>query len=438
MQKQQAHRIVIVGGGAGGLELATKLGRRLGRRDEAHITLVDTSLLHVWKPLFHEVAAGTLDSQEDAINYLAHAARNHFHFQLGRMCGVDRSSKALLLETVVDEHGHELAPARQLPYDTLVISIGSITNDFGTPGASSHCYQLDNIGDAERFQHRLIQAFLRRQAYGNPTPARTFEIAIVGGGATGVELAAELRWAARQAIHYGLDDFDPERDLKLTVIEAAERLLPPLSPALSVRAQKQLEEMGVTVITSERVTEVRPDGLQTSTGRFIPAQMMVWSAGIKAPDVLRNLNGLETNRQNQLVVRPTLQTTHDDCIFAFGDCASAPQPGSERPVPPRAQAASQQASFLARNLPRHLRGKPLQEFTYRDRGSLISLSADDAVGRLMGSVVRGVMIEGLLARLAYSSLAKKHLAAVHGPFRVALKSFADLLTKSGRPRLKLH
>jgi NADH dehydrogenase len=183
-----------------------------------------------------------------------------------------------------------------------------------------------------------------------------------------------------------------------------------------------------------------PDGVRLASGAFIPAELVVWAAGVKAPDVLRNTDGLETNRLNQLVVRQTLQTTRDDAIFAIGDCAACPWPGHSTPVPPRAQAAHQQASYLARALPRHLlRGAPLPEWRYRDFGSLVSLGAYSTVGNLMGKLVGGnLFVEGLFAGLMYKSLYKMHQLALHGPAKVALDTLARLITRRTEPQVKLH
>lgn len=438
MAQTEAHRIVIVGGGAGGIELATRLGRRLGRQNKASITLIDSNLIHVWKPLYHEVAAGTLDSQEDAVTYLAQAYRNGFQFQYGRMEGLDRERKEVLLGALRDEHGVDVVPAGRLRYDTLVICVGSISNHFGIPGAKDYCLHLDTLQQAEDFHRRLVRMLLRAQA--EPDRRQPLHVAIIGGGATGVELAAELRSAARRAVHYGVGGIDPERDLKLTIVEAAPRLLPPLSPALAAKAEKQLREISVDVLTDERVSEVTAEEIRTQSGRAIVAPFKVWAAGIKAPDWLAGI-GLETTRTNQLVVRQSLQTTADDSIFAFGDCASAPQPGSDRPVPPRAQAAHQQAVFLVKALERHMRGEQPGQFVFHDRGSLISLSEDNAVGRLMGNLfgsASSLTIEGMLARFAYNSLYQRHLAALYGPFRTAVLWFARRLTRPVRLRLKLH
>jgi len=429
------HRIVIVGGGAGGLELATRLGKNLGKRAKAHITLVDANLTHIWKPLLHEVAAGSLNSSADELNYVAQAKWNNFEFQLGRMSGLDRGRKCIHLAPTTDEHGAELVPARTLDYDTLVVAVGSTTNDFGTKGASEHCIFLDTRKQAERFHRRLLSHYMRAHASGSDQDA--INMAIVGAGATGVELAAELHHAARELAAYGLTGIKPE-NVHITIIEAGPRVLPALPERISQPVHQTLNKLGVTVLTDAAVSEVTEEGLHTSTGEFVPATLKVWAAGIKAPNFLKDMDGLETNRINQLLVLPTLQTTRDENIFAFGDCAACPQPDTDRNVPPRAQAAHQQASLLAKSLVRRLAGQSLPSYRYRDYGSLISLSSFSAVGNLMGNLTGNVMLEGWLARMFYVSLYRMHQMALYGISRTALMMIGDKLSTSTVPRLKLH
>ncbi len=429
------HRIVIVGGGAGGLELATRLGRTLGRRGKARVTLIDANLTHIWKPLLHEVAAGSLNSSADELNYVAQAKWNHFEFQMGRMSALERERKCVHLAASFDEHGVELVPARLLSYDTLVISVGSMTNDFGTKGAAEHCIFLDTRAQAERFHRDLLSHYMR--AHASEGRHSVIDMAIVGAGATGVELAAELHHAARELAAYGLDGIKPE-DVHITLIEAGPRVLPALPERISQPVHQTLKDLGVTVLTDAAVSEVTAEGLHTKNGHFVPASLKVWAAGIRAPAFLHEIDGLETNRINQLVVRPTLQTTRDDNIFAFGDCAACPQPDSDRNVPPRAQAAHQQASMLAKSIALRLQGKELPSYRYRDYGSLISLSSFSAVGNLMGNLTGNVMLEGWLARMFYISLYRMHQIALYGMARTALMMIGDKLSTSTVPRLKLH
>ena len=433
------HKIVIVGGGAGGLELATQLGRTLGRRGRALITLVDRSRTHLWKPLLHQVAAGSMDLNDHELDYLYQARWHHFQFRLGRMDGLDRATREIHLAPTFDDAGREVLPARGIAYDTLVLAVGSTTNDFGTPGAADHAISLDNTQQAALFHSRLLNACLRANAQEGRLASGQLHIAIIGAGATGVELAAELHNTIREFLSFGLDRIDPERDIKITIVEAAPKILPALSDRLSTAVLGLLKKLHVDVLTGERVTEVSPGGVKTANDREIPAQLVVWAAGIKAPDFLKDIGGLETNRINQLVVAQTLQTTRDPNVFAFGDCASCPWPERKIPVPPRAQAAHQQASHLTRMLARHLRGEPLRPYRYRDFGSLISLGKFSTVGSLMGAITRGsVMIEGLFAKMMYISLYKMHEFALHGFTKVFLDTLARIITRRTEPHIKLH
>jgi NADH dehydrogenase len=441
-QKRSAgglHNIVIVGGGAGGLELATRLGRTLGRRKQALITLVDRWRTHLWKPLLHQVAAGSMDMNDHELDYLYQARWHHFQFRLGRMDGLNRAKKEIHLAPTVDEDGREVIPARTIAYYTLVVAVGSTTNDFGTPGAREHAISLDNPQQAALFHSRLLNACLRANAQQEPLQPGQLHIAIIGAGATGVELAAELHNTIREFVSFGLDRINPERDIRITIIEAAPKILPALPERLSVAVLGLLKKLKVEVLTGEKVTEVSAQGVKTANGREIPAELVVWAAGIKAPDFLRDLDGLETNRINQLMVTQMLQATRDPNVFAFGDCASCPWPGKNGWVPPRAQSAHQQASHLYKMLPRRLRGEALQPFVYRDFGSLVSLGKFSTVGSLMGAITRGtIMVEGYFAKIMYLSLYKMHELALHGFTKVFLDTLARIITRRTEPHIKLH
>jgi len=434
------HRIVVVGGGAGGLELATQLGDKLGRRGRAQITLVDRSRTHLWKPLLHQVAAGCMDMNDHALDYLAQARWHHFQFQLGHMTGLDRDAKCIWLAPLMDpESGEEVLPERPLHYDTLVIAIGSQTNDFGTPGAQAHAIALDMPEQAERFRSRLLNACLRANAQGGPKEPWQLHVAIIGAGATGVELAAELHNSTRELVSFGLDHIDPERDLRISIIEAAPRVLPALPERLSAATLGLLQKLNIEVLTNERVTEVTAHGVRTQSGREVPAEITVWAAGIKAPEFLHDIAGLETNRLNQLVVHQTLQTTRDPSIFAMGDCAACPWPENNGWIPPRAQSAHQQASHLLAHLPGHIEGRPVPPWKYKDFGSLVSLGSYSTVGSLMGSITRGsLMIEGYFAGMMYASLYKMHEYALHGFAKVFLDTLARLINRRTEPHVKLH
>ncbi len=442
MTKPQLHRMLIAGGGAGGLELATRLGDSLGRAGRAEITLVDASLTHTWKPLLHEVAAGTLNSHEGELSYLVQARAHHFQFRLGRVTRVDRTARMVHTDATRDDTGAEFVPARSFPYDTLIVAVGSIANDFGIPGVKEHCHFLDRRWQADRFQQHLLRTFYTAVTQTAPLRPGQLRIAIAGGGATGVELAAELHHSAQELIGYLFAGFNFDQHIKITIIDAADRILPGLPAKLSAQVAEELRQLGIDILTGERIAEARSDGFLTADGKVTPAETLVWAAGIKAPDFLARIEGLECNRGNQLLVLPTLQTTRDKDIFAFGDCAECPLPDGTGMVPPRAQAAHQQASMLVKSLRRRLEGHSLPVYHYVDYGSLINMSRYSTVGSLMGNLARywspRLFVEGMLARAVYLSLYKMHLLALHGVLHVALTTLADLLTRRTRPRLKLH
>ncbi len=443
-----AHRIVIVGGGAGGLELATRLGDTLGKRGRADVTLIEKTRTHVWKPKLHEIAAGSMDMNDHEVGYLAQGHWHHFRYRVGEMVGLDRSAQEVRVAPTFDEDGRQVTPERRVPYDTLVIAVGSQSNDFGTPGVGEHAMRLESAADAERFHQRMVNACIRAHAQSEPLRPQQLHVAIIGAGATGVELAAELHRTTREVVAYGLDRVDADKDIQVTVVEAAPRVLPALPERLSKATESLLTDLGVKVLTSARVARVDQDLVVLADGRTLPAELIVWAAGVKAPDFLKDIAGLETNGINQLVVRPTLQSTRDEHIFALGDCAACPwpeapaalrRPGSMPTVPPRAQAAHQQASHMLSQIRRRLAGKPLVDYRYRDFGSLVSLGEFSTVGSMMGGLVGGsLMVEGYFAKLMYLSLYKMHELALHGWTKVALDTLARLIVRRTEPHVKLH
>lgn len=435
------HRIVIVGGGAGGLELATSLGDTLGRKGLAQVTLIEKARTHFWKPHLHEIAAGTVDLHTRAVDYLAQSHWHGFRYRMGEMTGLNRATRQIFVAPYVDEEDEQVTGARVFEYDTLVIAVGSQNNDFGTPGVRDNATSLETPAQADRFHRRLVNACVRANAQREPLAPHQLQVAVIGAGATGVELVAELHRATRTLVSYGLDRIDPERDIKLNLIEAGPRILPALPERISGAAMRLLEGLKVHVRIDARVTGVTPTSVELASGESVPAELIVWAAGVKAPEFLAGLDGLESNRINQLVVKPTLQTTRDEAIFAIGDCAAAPWLGKAEGLlaPPRAQAAHQQASHVVKQIRRRLRGEALTPWQYRDFGSLVSLGEYSTVGSLMGGLGGGSLwVDGLFARTMYLLLYKMHEVALHGFWKTALSSASRFLARRTEPRVKLH
>ena len=430
-------RVVVVGGGAGGLELAIRLAR-LRRPERLDVTLVDEHETHVWKPLLHEVASGSMHPGTEEVAYLALARWHGFKLCLGAFDGLDRVARQVHVAAVNDEDG-VVIPARQLPYDLLVLALGSITNDFNVPGVAEHTWSLDDVRVADHFHRRLVNACLRANSAEPGQRPDAIHVVIVGGGATGVELAAELRSATRNLSDYGLENIAADRFIQLTLLNMDPRLLPQLPERISTAVNEELGKLGVEVRNSEQVSRITTDTVETKSGRHYPANLAVWAAGVKAPSVLKDLAGLETNRLDQIVVTDKLQTTRDPSILAFGDCAAAPWIGRKGTVPPRAQAAEQEARYLAKAVPRMLAGAPVKPFRYNDLGSFVSLGEENTIGTLMGIISgRGMRVEGFVARLIYRWLYKRHQATLFGWSGVILTTIGGWLRGTTRPRVKLH
>jgi NADH dehydrogenase len=394
------------------------------------VTLADRSRTHLWKPLLHEVAAGSMDMHQHQLDYLAQARWHHFTFALGTLAALDRKARRITLAAAKDEDGEVILPEREVAYDKLVIAIGCESNDFGTPGVREHAFTLDSAWQAHLFHRRLVNACFRAN-YAND--GAILHIAIVGAGATGVELAAELHNTIRVLAAYGLENFRPERQIRITVIEAGPRILPGLPDHIAEGALKVLADLGVEVLTGDRVVEVTATRVKTASGKEIAGDFTVWAAGIRCGDVLKDLDGLESNSLNQLVTRDTLQTTRDDDVYAIGDCAACPWADGKL-VPPRAQAAHQQASHLVATL-----ASAPRPYRYRDFGSLVSLGSYDTVGQLMGFISsEKFRVEGWIAKFFYISLYRQHIWALHGFWRMALDTLARLLRRQVDPKVKLH
>lgn len=293
----KVHRIVVIGGGAGGLELVTKLGDQLGKAGKAHIVLVDKAATHLWKPLLHEVAAGSMDANAHQLEYVAQARWHHFEFQQGELLDLDRVNKTVTISAMLDDERTPILPERAIQFDTLVLAIGSVTNFFGVPGAAEHAMAIDTVNQAETVRKRLLAACMRAQTRlteSDGLEQQKVNVVVIGGGATGVELAAELRGTAQVLAAYGLHHLDPERDINITLIEAGPRILPPLPARIAAATAHLLGTLDVSIMTGDKVTEVKPDGVLTASGKVTPSDLTVWAGGIRVPAVLGRV-GLPTN-----------------------------------------------------------------------------------------------------------------------------------------------
>jgi NADH dehydrogenase len=425
------HRLVIVGGGIAGLEIASHLARSKTGGRRLAVTLVDRETAHVWKPMLHTIAAGTRDVYQQQTAFVAQARERGFVFQPGEVSGIDRASRHVRLAPWITSDGQEVLPGRDLQYDTLVLALGSRANDFGTPGVAEHCHTIDSRGQAIAFNTevrvRILQSLVRETA---------LNIGLVGGGATGVELAAELVQLAELSEYYGASGIAGK--VRVTLLESGPHLLAAFPERISIAARSRLEALGVTVITGARVVAAEAGGFRLHDSSLIAADLRVWAAGVKAPELLATLEGLDMTRNHQLVVGPNLRTTLDPNIYAVGDCVSLVLPGQVHPLPPTAQVAHQQADYLVRRLPSLIAGAGVPAFSYHDFGSLVSLGGYEAFGSLgRFGFFRGGFIRGRVAQLGHVMLYRSHQARLHGFWRSGLLWFADRINARVRPSIRL-
>jgi len=421
--------IVIVGGGAGGLELATRLGDTLGASKRARVLLVDRNPGHFWKPLLHTVASGKCDPRVEELSFPAQAVEHDFEFVQGEVLCVDRAHQTI---TLAPRKGSGIdGVCRTVAYDKLVLALGAVTNFYNVPGAAKHALTLDSVDEAEAFRRRFIEACIKagEQKTG-------VDVVIVGGGATGVELAAELSNSARALAAYRVHTLNPETDIRISILERGQHLLPQLHPQQANSAARELRALGIDVLTSTAVAEVQRDAVIDAAGNTHCADLTLWAAGVEAPQLCATF-GLTVNHLRQIVVDSSLCSANDSQIYALGDCASyvCPIKGA---APPRAQVAHQQAMFLADLLARRS-GTPRPDFRYHDYGSLVSLGPQTAVGVLTGAITgKSIRVGGATASLLYQLLYQKHLLSLHGTTRVVTQALVDWLRAKILPPVKLN
>lgn len=430
-------KIVIIGGGAAGLEVATTLGRKLGNK-YASITLVDQSLTNVWKPLWHEVAAGTIAHTHAKTDYILQGYKHNFSFHLGKLAGVDLANKKLTLHEMPlnTSVNSPVLPMRSLDYDYLILSIGSLHNDFNIDGVEENCYFFDSYSECLSFQQELMSKFLAIHE-GILVP---INLVIVGGGATGVELAAELYYAFNNQLQYSKKAASLKSLFNIAIIESSDRILSNMPEEISAQVSQRLIDLGIKIYVNEKVSKVEKQSIHTHNGISITANLKVWAAGIKSSDSLAWL-GLAIDKANRVIVDSTLQSITNSSIFALGDCASCPiKQGADIKVPATAQAAHQQAVLLAKSLIGKVKyNRDLLMYTYQERGAIVSVRQDQSVGYIKGGkLFDKVTIHGKFAQIAYRFLYRTHQASLHGWWATVLLIIAEVLTKKFRSRLKLH
>lgn len=421
-------RVVVLGGGAGGLELAVGLSRR----SDMDVTLVDRVSTHLWKPRLHEFAAGTVNSSLAEMSFYTLAGMHGFRFEQGDVEAIDRSARTVRLAEMRSPTDQFITASRSLAYDACVVALGGLTATFGTEGVAEHAIRLDEKSDAEEFRDLFIAMMIHARESCEPA-----HVVIVGSGATGTELAAHLRLSERAFAHEpGSDEMRPL--LKLTILEAAPQLMPGADDGLRESVSERLAQLDIVVRTNAAVDRVSETEIRTATGEVFPADVTVWAAGLTGHPSLKGLADFEIDKKGRIVVDDRLHSSLDPAIYVIGDAASFTPAGADAPLPPTAQCASQQADYLVSALPESLAGGTPKPFVYNDRGRLLSLGGAGSVG-LVGFLRKNdFLVEGRFATAAYHGLQRRHQWAVLGPLRGSVAILADMMSPTSGPAMKLH
>lgn len=370
-------RVVIIGGGFGGVQTAKHLEKLVG--DGAEIVLVNQDNYMLYTPLLPEAAAGVLQPRHIGVPLRKVLKRSRL--LVGETTHVDLDARTV---SVQPPEG----PERTVGWDRLVLAPGSISRKFPIPGLAEYAYGFKNLAEAVHVRNHVIRQLELADASDDPSERRcrcTF--VVVGAGYAGTELVAELQYMVRRALR-NYPRLHPS-DLRWLLADVAPAVLPELGPALGKRALGILRKRGVEVRLNTTVEEVAEDWIKLSGGELVTTRTFVWTAGV-TPDPLVAKLGLPTNPQGRLACDAYTRVEGRDDVFALGDAAAIPDPNDPaRPTPPTAQFAVRQGKICARNVAASLgTGAPVP-YSYRGLGLLVGLADRQAVARVLGRPVSG-------------------------------------------------
>ena len=360
-------KVVILGAGFGGLTAARALD------SIADVTLVDRHNFQTFLPLLYQVSTAGLAADHVAYPVRGALRKTKVKFRMGSPISVDHKNKSVKLDS-----------SEVLDFDYLIVALGSATNDFGITGVAENTLGMKTVNEALNIRSEIMRRFEDLCRFEDDT---RFSIAVVGGGPTGVEMAGAIAELKRGPLTS--DSANAAKNIDVYLVEAGSRVLPALSPKLSERTKKDLEKLGVKVLTNAAVKEVKPRQIIFADGSKIPSEVTVWAAGVKGEPAMKKLSVPEEN--GRIAVDPTLQVTNYPYIFAIGDIAGA-KGNDGRFLPMVAPVAMQQARFVAKQIERLSKNQSLQTFKYVDKGSMATIGRHKAVVE-----VKGIRIGGALA-----------------------------------------
>ena len=393
-------RIVILGAGFGGLYLARRL-QKLFRPQEAEVLLLDRHNFHLFTPMLHEVTSGSIEPRHVVWPVRLLGRRWRLTFLERRVEAIDLDGRRVLTDRGA------------VPYDLLVLALGSVTNFYGLP-SPPQVFQFKELKDAVRLRNHLIERFERAEQEPDPGRRRTLlTFILAGGGCTGVELAAEIHDFIFQSLLHYYPRITVD-EIRILLLEATRRIIPCVGETLAELALEKLQQKQVEVRLETPVAELLPDGVVLANGEKIRAETIIWTAGVRANPVIEALP-VAKDRLGRVLVNEYLQLQDHPEVHAIGDCAHFVDQSSNQPLPPTAQVAVQQAASLAPNLARRLRGENPLPFRYHHQGDLVSLGSRYAVGEIWG-----YSFAGLLAWLLWRTVFLSKMIGIKNRLRVAV------------------
>jgi NADH dehydrogenase len=371
-----APRVVIVGAGFAGLSAVQKL-----RKKQVQVTIIDRNLYSTFQPLLYQVATGGLNPGDISYPVGSFTSRRQTRYVRGDLAAIELDARRV-----------KLGDGREIGYDYLIIATGVSSAYFGVKGAAEHTYELYKRADAITLRDHIMNGY--EQLSADPAGHKELAITVIGGGATGVELAGTLGELRSNVLSATFSDVDPSR-VHVTLVEMAPALLMPFQPRLREYARKQLEKRGVEIMLNTKILEVQPDRVILGDGQHLRSDLTVWAAGVAAPESIAGWN-LPQGAGGRIAAEPDLRVQGSDRIFAAGDIAIVPG----KPSPQLAQPAIQEGRHAAEQVVRLLRGEQTKTFSYHDKGSMATIGRRSAVVELP----YGVRFTGTLAWLAWLAL----------------------------------
>jgi NADH dehydrogenase len=399
-------RVLIVGGGFAGYNAAETLCRIAKDRDDVGVMLVSRENYFTFWPMLASVVGGDVQTRN-----VAQPLRRTL-IKLGS------SFRRAELERVDPERGFVTAGGRDFPYDHLVLSLGAEPAYFGIPGVEEHCISIRGIGAGERIVDRVIERYEEATLAGGDVPESKLTFVVIGGGATGVEIAAELHNLVRELVVPDYPNIDPAR-VRIVLLDRGKHILKELDPALRRVARKKLHDLRVEVMTEVGAKEVMADRVVLNNGREILTENVIWTAGARASSKLEDLP-FESDERKGLTVDVYQRVEGRENVWAIGDCAATVEEDGT-PVPPNAQAAVQEGEAVAKNILAAIDGRPLKPFDYVGVGTLVEMGSQFAVNEVMG-----VKFSGFLASLFWRATYLYKLESPQSRARIAADWLLDL------------